>query len=64
MTEKEKFKKLFDEVGLECNMTNDGIEVAISEVSGCTHEVFIKFYEDGKYQEIVVYDDPYIEGDS
>ena len=58
MTDKEKVIQLLNEIGIQHNVTNDGIEIATEEVDGGTHNLFIKFYPDynDRYQEIVVYE--------
>lgn len=58
MTDKEKVIQLLEDIGIQHNVTSDGIEIATEEVDGCTHNLFIKFYPDydNKYQKIEVYE--------
>lgn len=53
-TEKEKFSALFNSCHIEHEVTSDGIELEVCALEGDGY-LFIKFYEDGKFQEFVHY---------
>ena len=58
MPDREKFKKLFDEVGIVYIEEGDKICIDTSEVNGAEQEICIQFYSeemDGKFQEFIVY---------
>ena len=58
MTDKEKVIQLLNEIGINHDVTNEGIWIDTEVVDGCTHNLFIKFYQDynDKFQEIQVYE--------
>lgn len=55
MTDIDKFQQLFKETGVKHKRTADGIEIDSFEIDGATHDIFIKFHEDGSFHEFEVY---------
>lgn len=54
ITDKDRFCLLLRECGIEFNCSDDGIELDVCALEGDGY-LFIKFYEDGKFQEFVHY---------
>lgn len=55
MTDLEMIKRCFDSVGIEYAVEGNKLILDEFEVDGATSEIVIKFYDDDKYQEFVVY---------
>lgn len=55
MTDLEVVKHCFDVVGIGYAVEGNKLILNEFEVDGATSEIVIKFYDDGKYQEFVVY---------
>ena len=56
ITDKDRFCVLPRECGIEFDVLDDGIELGVCALEGGGY-LFIKFYEDGKFQEFVHYTD-------
>lgn len=54
MNDRDKFKKLFDEIGIEYTENGDLLEVDSWHTSGIKDFV-IDFYEDGKFKTFGIY---------
>lgn len=55
MTDFEKITNLFTEIGIAHEKVGKDIKLNDFEVDGAIAQVYIKFYENGKYQEFSVY---------
>ena len=55
MTDFDKLTKLFTEVGINYKKVGKDLKIDSFDIDGANADVFIKFYEDGKYQEFSVY---------
>lgn len=55
MTDLEMIKHCFDAVGIGYAVEGNKLILDEFEVDGATSEIVIKFYDDDKYQEFVVY---------
>lgn len=55
MTDMQKIKAVFNEVGIGSYIDGNKIVISMFEIDGQTHEVTIAFDEDGKYHEFKVY---------
>lgn len=56
LTDKDRFCELLRACGIEFECSEDGIELEVCALEGDGY-LFIKFYEDGKFQEFVHYPD-------
>lgn len=56
LTDKDRFCSLLETCDIEFNCSDDGIELDVCALEGDGY-LFIKFYEDGKFQEFVHYPD-------
>ena len=55
MTDQEKIKAVFDEVGIKSIIEGNKIVIDMFEIDGQTNEVTIAFDENGKYHEFKIY---------
>ena len=55
MTDMQKIKAVFNEVGIGSYIDGNKIVISMFEIDGQTHEVTIAFDEEGKYHEFKVY---------
>lgn len=56
MTDTEKLKATFDEIGVLSTIEGNKIVIDPFDVDGGAHEVTIAFSEDGKYHEFKIYE--------
>lgn len=55
MTDFDKLTSVFTDIGIAWKKSGDDIKLDDFEIDGVNAEVYIKFYEGGKYQEFSVY---------
>ena len=55
MTDFEKLTTMFAEIGIGYSLAGKDIKLDDFEIDDVNADVYIKFYEDGKYQEFSVY---------
>ena len=55
MTDFDKLTKLFTEIGINYKKVGKDLKIDSFDIDGANADIFIKFYEDGKYQEFSVY---------
>lgn len=55
MTDFDKLTAVFTEIGIGYSVEGKDIKLSDFDIDGVNADVYIKFYENGKYQEFSVY---------